>query len=49
MVQPHVAYCAFTHGLIGKWTYFLHTVPDISDLLEPLGATITSEFIPVIT
>ena len=48
-VQPHVAYCAFTHGLIGKWTYFLCTVPGISDLLEPLGATITSEFIPAIT
>jgi len=21
-VQPHVAYCAFTHGLVGRWTYF---------------------------
>ena len=31
------------------WTYFLRTVYDISDLLEPLGATITSEFIQVIT
>jgi len=20
-VQPHVAYCAFTNGLIGTWTY----------------------------
>jgi len=41
----------FTHGLIGLWTYFLHTIaiPDVSDLLEPLEATITGEFIPVIT
>ena len=44
-VQPHVACCAFTHGLIGKWTYF----PDVSDLLEPLETTITGEFIPTIT
>ena len=28
-VQPHVAYCAFTHDLIGKWTHFLHTIPDV--------------------
>ena len=20
MTHPHVAYCAFTHGLVGKWT-----------------------------
>jgi len=44
--QPRVAYCTFTHGLIGK---FLRTIPDVSDLLEPLEATITGEFIPAIT
>jgi len=22
-IHPHVAYCAYTHGLVGKWTYFL--------------------------
>jgi len=48
-VQPHAAYCAFTHGLIGKWTYFLHTIPDISDLLKPLEIAITGEFISAIT
>ena len=47
-VQPHVAYSAFTHGLIGKWTYFLCTVPEISDLLKPLEA-IAGEFIPAVT
>ena len=31
MTHPHVAYCAFTHGLVGKWTYFLRTLPNISD------------------
>jgi len=48
-VQPHVAYCAFTHSLIGKWTYFPHTIPNVSDLLEPLEVTITGEFITAIT
>jgi len=33
-VQPHVAYCAFTHGLVGRWTYFLCTLPNISDFLQ---------------
>ena len=47
-VQPHVAYCAFTHGLVGKWTYFLHTLPNISDLLHPLESTIFKEFISAV-
>jgi len=28
--QPHAAYSAFTHGLIGRWVYLMRTVPDIS-------------------
>ena len=48
MTHPHVAYYAFTHGLIGKWTYFLRTLPNISDLLQPLETTILKEFIPAI-
>ena len=48
MAHPHVAYCAFTHGLVGKWTYFLRTLPNISDLLQPLETTILKEFIPAI-
>ena len=46
MSYPHVAYCAFTHGLVGKWTYFLNTLLNISDLLHPLESTILKEFIP---
>ena len=48
MTHPHVAYCTFTHGLVGKWTYFLRTLPNISDLLQPLETTILKEFIPAI-
>ena len=48
MTHPHVAYCAFTHGLVGKWTYFLRTLPKISELLQPLESAILKEFIPAI-
>ena len=37
--QPHVAYCAFTHGLISKWTYFYERCPEfltIFNLLKQL-------------
>ena len=45
-IHPHVAYCAaYTHGLVGKWTYF----PDISDLLCSTELTIVKEFIPAVT
>ncbi len=47
--QPHAAYSAYTHGLASKWTYFLRTIPDIADLLQPLEDAITSKFIPALT
>ena len=34
--QPQECYVAFTFGLKHRWTYFLRTLPDIQDLLEPL-------------
>ena len=48
-VQPHVAYCAFTHGLVGKWTYFLCTLPNVPDFFKPLESIIIKEFIPAVT
>ena len=47
--QPHAAYSAFTHGLASKWTYFLRTIPEISDLLQPLEEAINLHFIPALT
>ena len=32
-IYPHVAYAAFTHGLFGRWSYIMRTIPDIQDLL----------------
>ena len=47
--QPHAAYAAFTHGLAGRWTYLLKTIPDVQDLLLPLENVIQQHFIPALT
>ena len=43
-----VAYYAYIHGLANKWTYFLQTIPNISDLLQPLEDAIFHHFIPAL-
>ena len=45
----HSAYCALTHGLIGRWTYAMRTIPDIASLLAPLEDTIRLHLIPALT
>ena len=47
--RPQVCYAAFTFGLRHRWTYFLRTLPDIQDLLEPLERAITDVLIPALT
>ena len=47
--QPHAAYAGFVHGLVGRWTYLLCTVPDIGPLLLPLEEVIHQKFLPVLT
>lgn len=42
--QPHAAYAAFTHGLMGKWNYLIRTIPNIGDLLKPLEAVIRWDY-----
>ena len=34
--QPQASYAAFTFGLRHRWTYFMRTLPDIGNLLQPL-------------
>ena len=46
--QPHAAYSAFTHGLIGRWNFLL-TVKEISHLLAPLEKVVRQQFIPALT
>ena len=43
-----MAYCAYVHRLVNKWTCFLQTIPDISDLLQPLETAIFHRFIPAL-
>ena len=44
--QPQASYAAFTFGLRHRWTYFLRTLPDIAELLEPLERAINEVLIP---
>ena len=44
--QPQASYAAFTFGLRHQWTYFLSTLPDITDLLEPLERAVSDVLIP---
>ena len=47
--QLQASYAAYTFGLKHRWTYFLRTLPDIQDLLEPLEDAISHMLIPAIT
>ena len=47
--QPQACYAVYTFGLKHRWTYFLRTLPDIQDLLEPLESAISRMLIPAIT
>ena len=47
--QPHAAYTAFTHGLVGKGAYIARTIPNVEDLFKPLENIIRKRFLPSIT
>ena len=42
--QPQASYAACTFGFKHRWTYFLRTLPDIQDLLEPLEEAFAQVF-----
>ena len=46
--QPQVAYAAYIHGEQHKYTYFLRTLNNITDLLKPLDDILANEFIPAL-
>ena len=46
--QPHAAYAAFIHAEQHKYTYFLRTIPGISENLKTLDETINNVFIPAL-
>ena len=45
-LQPHVAYCAFTHGVSSQWLNLCRTTPNICHLLSELEVTIRQQLLP---
>ena len=48
-IDPHSAYVAFTHGLCHRYTYFMRTIPQISEMIQPLENAIRDHLIPALT
>ena len=46
--QPQAAYAAFTHGFQHKLTYFMRTLPEMSQSLVEVDEVITNKLIPTI-
>ena len=44
--QPQASYAAFTFGLGHRWTYFMRTLPDVENLMQPLERAISDVLIP---
>ena len=48
--QPHAAFAALTHGLIGRWVYAMRVSSVVSDdIFQPLEESISQILIPVLT
>ena len=46
--EPQAAYSSFTKAISHRWTYVQRTVPNISELFEPLESAIRDKFIPAL-
>ena len=44
--HPQAAYCAVTHGLVGRWTYAVRTIREMSADIKPLENAIRSTLVP---
>ena len=48
--QPHAAYAALTHGLLGRWLYLIRVIDrSANSLLQPLEEAIRTKLIPTLT
>ena len=47
--EPQAAYTSFTSGFRHKMTYFIRTIPNISEKLKRLDDKVEKDFIPAIT
>jgi len=46
--DPQASCSAFIKGLSSRWTHFQRTVPDVSELFEPLENAIRDQLIPTL-
>ena len=46
--DPHSAYAAFTHGLRGRYVYFMRTIDNIHEYLQPLENAIRKNLLPAL-
>ena len=46
--QPHVAYSAFTHGILSQYTYFMRTLPDMNEFIKSVDDVIRLELLPTL-
>ena len=47
--QPHAAFSAFTHALLGRLTFLARVTGDLVDHLQPLETEICRSFLPSLT
>ena len=47
--EPHAAYAALTHGLIGRWMFSLRSTEGIAHLMQPVEDAIRLQLLPAIT
>ena len=48
-IDPHSAFAAYTNGLRHKFTYAMRTIPNTSQLLQPVENAIRNMLIPALT
>ena len=48
LTQPHAAYPALTHGLLGRWSFLSKMLPDIDEWFSALEQTIHIYLLPVL-
>ena len=47
--QPHAAFTAFTHGLVGRWVFLTRISSITAEVLQPLECAIRHRLIPALT
>jgi hypothetical protein len=48
-LQPQAAYSAYIKGFKNKFTYFMRTIPNINEFMQPIEDILMTSFIPAIS